>query len=219
MEKVASALHGGRIFWAMVALAILASASIWAAALSRPDGRLHVTFLDVGQGDAIFIVTPGGRQILIDGGPDPQRLLTLLGERVPFWDHNLDLVVLTHPHEDHVAGLVEVLRRYKVDLVLEREFDYSAPEYASWRATLAERSVPVLQALAGQQIELDRGLALDVIYPPDRLLFGSSSDVNNASVVTRLAYGEISLYLEIGMGKSLHLGWIRVRQTDVSVVM
>ncbi|MDA0987604.1 MAG: ComEC/Rec2 family competence protein [Chloroflexi bacterium] len=192
LGKVGPGLLGGRIFWAMVALALLASASVWAAASSRPDGQLHVTFLDVGQGDAIFIVTPEGRQVLIDGGPDPQRILSLLGERVPFWDHSLDLLVLTHPHEDHVAGLLEVLQRYRVDLVLEREFDYPAPEYASWRAILAERGVPVMQAIAGQQIKLEECLVLDVMYPPDRLLTGTSSDVNNASVVTRLVYGETS---------------------------
>jgi competence protein ComEC len=192
LGKAEPKLHRGRVFWAMVALALLASASVWTAAFSRPDGQLHVAFLDVGQGDAIFIVTPGGRQVLIDGGPDPQRLLALLGRRLPFWDHSLDLVVLTHSHEDHVAGLVEVLRRYDVDLVLKREFDYSSPSYASWGSALGERGIPVLQALAGQRIMLDEGLALDVIYPPDRLLEGSSSDVNNASVVTRLVYGQTS---------------------------
>ncbi len=185
-------LLGGRVFRLTLALILLASASAWAAALAGPDGRLHVTFLDVGQGDAILIVTPGGRQILIDGGPDPNRLLALLGERLPFWDHSLDMVILTHPHRDHVAGLVETLRRYDVDVVLEREFDYSASEYASWRSALEGRDAPVVSAVAGQQIHLDDGLVLEVIYPPERLLMGTSSDMNNASVVTRLVYGEVS---------------------------
>ncbi|MBF8267135.1 MAG: Lactamase protein [Dehalococcoidia bacterium] len=80
-------LPQGRVFWMTAALALLSAATVWTAALTRPDGRLHVTFLDVGQGDAALIVTPGGRQVLIDGGPDSRRLLTLLGERIPFWDH------------------------------------------------------------------------------------------------------------------------------------
>ncbi|MFH1560265.1 MAG: DNA internalization-related competence protein ComEC/Rec2 [Chloroflexota bacterium] len=195
LGKVELKPHWARVFWAAVVLALLASASVWTAALARPDGQLHVTFLDVGQGDAIFIVTPGGRQVLIDGGPDPQRLLTLLGRRIPFWDHSLDMVVLTHPHEDHMASATEVLRRYDVGLVLEREFDYPSSEYALWKSTLAERGVPVQQALAGQRIDLDRGLVLEIVYPPDRLLKGTSSDVNNASVVTRLVYGETSFLL------------------------
>lgn len=185
-------LPRGRVFWAPFALAALAAATVWTAALAGPDGRLHVTFLDIGQGDAILIVTPGGRQVLIDGGPDPQRLMTLLGERVPFWDHSLDMVVLTHPHEDHAAGLAEVLRRYDVDLALERETDYPSPAYALWRSALEEGKVPILQAATGQRITLDSGLALEVLYPPERLLEGTSSDQNNASVVVRLVYGETS---------------------------
>ncbi|HJX37995.1 MAG TPA: MBL fold metallo-hydrolase [Anaerolineae bacterium] len=85
-----------------------------------PDGRLHVHFLDVGQGDAILIQCPNGQQILVDGGPEPSVLLSHLGRRFPFWDHSLDLVVLTHPEEDHLGGLVEVLTRYDVSLVLRR---------------------------------------------------------------------------------------------------
>ena len=186
---------GGMALWAIVAIALLGAAAAWTAVVERPDGKLHVTFLDVGQGDSIFIVTPGGRQVLVDGGPDPKRLLNLLGERVPFWDRSLDLVVLTHPHSDHAAGLAEALRRYDAELVLEREVDHSASEYASWRAAVKARAGRVVQAQAGQRILLDRGLALEVLYPPERMLAGTSSDLNNASVVTRLVYGETSFLL------------------------
>ncbi len=189
------ARFGGLRLWTIVALALLAAVATWGAVLAQPDGRLRVTFLDVGQGDSIFIETPGGRQILVDGGPDPKRLLNLLGERMPFWDRSLDLVVLTHPHSDHAAGLTEALRRYDVALVLEREMDHAASEYAAWRAALAARDGPVVQAQPGQRIHLDHGLMLEVLYPPDRMLVGTSSDVNNASIVTRLVYGETSFLL------------------------
>ncbi len=194
-ERVESWLPGRRVFWAMAFMGVLASAVIWTAAISRPDGRLHVSFLDVGQGDAIFVVTPGGRQALIDGGADPKRLLNHLGDRVPFWDDSLDLVVLTHPHEDHVAGLVEALDRYDVDLALERRFHFPSPDYALWQSVLADREVQVLQALEGQRILLGNGVLLEVIYPPDKLLEGTTSDVNNASIVMRLTYGETSFLL------------------------
>ena len=186
---------GGIGLWSGIALLLLATAATWSAVLERPDGRLHVTILDVGQGDSIFIVTPRGRQVLIDGGPDPKVLLNLLGERMPFWDRSLDLVVLTHPHADHAAGLAETLRRYDVALVLERDVEHASSEYASWRAALNARDGPVVQAMPGQRILLDHGLVLEVLYPPDRLLVNTSSDLNNSSVVTRLVYGETSFLL------------------------
>ena len=79
-----------------------------------PDGRVHVVALDVGQGDAILVETPGGGRLLVDGGPDPDRLLVALDARIPPWDRRIDLVVLTHPHEDHVAGLPLLVERYRV---------------------------------------------------------------------------------------------------------
>ena len=133
--------------------------------------------------------------MLIDGGPDPKRLLNLLGERMPYWDRSLDMVILTHPHADHAAGVAEAVRRYDVALVLEREYHHPASEYATWREALKARDGPVVQAQAGQLIHLDHGLALEVLYPPEKVLVGTSSDVNNASVVTRLVYGETSFLL------------------------
>ena len=79
--------------------------------------------------------------------------------------------------------------------VLERQLDYASPEYVAWRSTLAEGEIPTLQAIGGQRIMLDKGLLLEVLYPPDRLLDGTSSDVNNASVVMRLVYGDTSILL------------------------
>ena len=85
------------------------------AALSDAAARsTRITVLDVGQGDAILLETRTGARMLIDGGPDPDRILLALDERIPPWDRRLDVVVLTHPHEDHVAGLARVLARYSV---------------------------------------------------------------------------------------------------------
>ncbi|MCB0084408.1 MAG: ComEC/Rec2 family competence protein, partial [Caldilineaceae bacterium] len=81
---------------------------IWATLLSQPDGRLHVYFLDIGQGDGIFIQTPSGRQVLIDGGASPQTLMSELGAVMPFWDRAIDLLVLTHPDGDHMNAQIEV---------------------------------------------------------------------------------------------------------------
>ncbi|MBC8264123.1 MAG: MBL fold metallo-hydrolase, partial [Anaerolineales bacterium] len=103
------------LFTGLTVAAIL----VWVAVASLPDGKLHVVFFDVGEGDAIFIQTPGGQQILVDGGPSPTTLISALGRRMPFWDRSIDLVILTHADEDHLAGLIPVLERYRVGQVLD----------------------------------------------------------------------------------------------------
>jgi len=77
------------------------------------DGKLHLVFCDVGQGDAIFIRTSTGSNILIDGGPD-DSVLNCLSKHMPFWDKNIQLIILTHPHADHYTGLISVIKRYNV---------------------------------------------------------------------------------------------------------
>src|SRR4029079_11199660 len=96
-------------------------------AATLPDGQLHLVALDVGQGDAILVVSPSGSTMLIDGGPDPDLLLRRLGERLPWWHRRIDILILTHPHEDHVAGLVPALERYEVGLILDTGRDYANP--------------------------------------------------------------------------------------------
>ena len=178
----------------LLAFVVAIAALLWIAALSMPDGKLRVAFIDVGQGDATLITTPGGRQILVDGGPDPVRVAQFLGGKMPFRDRTVELVVLTHPHEDHVGGLIEVLSRYEVPLVLERRTDDISSGVA-WRAALEKEGADVVQAEPGQVIVLGDGVFIEVLSPPARLLRGTSSDVNNASVVLRLVYGDVSFLL------------------------
>ncbi len=172
-----------------------AAALIWVAALSLPDGRLHVTFADVGQGDAAFIVTPGGAQIMMDGGADPDAAVRVAASRMPFWDRTIDLVILTHPHHDHVAGLTEVLGRYRVLHVLERRVEYDGASYRAWRDAVEAEGASVTQAVAGQVITFGDGTTLEVVNPPERPTWDAGSDVNNSSVAVRLAHGAVSFML------------------------
>jgi competence protein ComEC len=175
-----------------LALAVILA---WIAALQMPDGRLHVHFLDVGQGDAIFIQCPNGQQILVDGGPSPSVLLSHLGRRMPFWDHSLDLVVLTHPEEDHVGGLVDVLETYEVGLVLDSGQECTSATCDAWRSLIEEKGIPYRRAQAGMQLDLGQGVQLEVLHPPSQLITNTSSDMNNNSVVIRLQYGQFSVLL------------------------
>ena len=100
--------------------------------LTAPNGKLKFYALDVGQGDAIFIETPRKNQILVDGGPN-SKVLSELGEVMPFYDRTIDLIVLTHPQQDHIFGLVEVLKRYKVANVLITGVDYSGGAYEEFK--------------------------------------------------------------------------------------
>jgi len=168
---------------------------VWGAAFSLPDGKLHVTFLDVGQGDAIFIQTPQGQEVLVDGGPSPTLLLTALGRRMPFWERTIDLVVLTHPHDDHVSGLIPVLERYKVKAVLDGGQEHPTPAYTHCLELVQEKGIPYQLARAGMRIQLGEGLQIKVLHPQSELLSDTGSDVNNNSIVLRLTYGHISFLL------------------------
>jgi len=165
---------------------------VWAAVFSLPDGQLHVRFLDVGQGDAALITLPRGQQVLIDGGPSPTALLSELGRAMPFWDRNIELVILSHPDEDHLMGLVGLLERYQVDRVIDSITDAESNLSLQWQQLLREKNTPVQQAHAGRSVDLGEGAYLEVLYPQPGLLAQDVSNINNASTVLRLVYGQVS---------------------------
>lgn len=168
------------------------------ALAGRPDGRLHVTALDVGQGDAILVTAPSGARMLVDGGPDPDLTLRRLGEVMPFWDRRIDVVLLTHPHEDHVAGLVDVLRRFAVRRVLEPGRDYENPSYARFLdLAAAEPGVTTGRPRAGQSLRLDASTIVRFLYPStaDAAAPLLEDDINNGSVVALVTCGGFSALL------------------------
>ncbi len=168
---------------------------VWVAVTSLPDGKLHVVFFDVGEGDAIFIQTPRGQQILVDGGPSPTALSSALGRRMPFWDRSLDLVILTHADEDHIAGLIPVLERYRVEQVLDSGYEHNYPMYDRWLELIEERKIPAHLARAGMRIETGDGVELTVLHPGAELMRYTDADGNNNSVVVRLVMNRVSFLL------------------------
>jgi competence protein ComEC len=179
------------LFGASAVVAILA----WLALLQLPDGKLHVAFLDVGQGDAVLITGPTGQQILVDGGPSPTALTSALGKEMPFWDRSLDMLIMTHPDADHISGLVEVLGRYEVGGWIDNGRPDGDDTYAECMARLADAGVPRHEVRAGDRLDLGEGILLEVLHPPTELLAGTDSDSNNNSLVLRLVWGEAEFLL------------------------
>jgi len=177
----------------MTGLLAVCASLVWLGLRGSPDGRLHIFFLDVGQGDAIFISTPDGRQILVDGGPSPDALLDELGDVMPFWDRSLDLVVLTHPDADHMNGLLVVPERYRIGRVVDSALSAGSDDAAAWAAVLSTSEIPHITVFRGAQLRAGNVL-LTVLGPPANLSAAAAGD-NAASLVLRLDYGRTSALL------------------------
>lgn len=160
---------------------------------SQPDGRLHIAFFDVGQGDAALIVTPTGRQILVDGGYFPAVLGRHLGRTLPFWDREIDLMIATHPDADHISGLPGVFDRYRVGRLLVADLERGlSPIYDALFEQAELHQTPVERVQAGQVIAIGDGVRLEILHPGDQL---SAEGRNDNSVVVRIVYGDFTCLL------------------------
>lgn len=159
--------------------------------------KLQVAFLDVGQGDAI-LVSHGEKQILIDGGPSGQKLLEKIGEYVPFWDRKIDVVIATHPDADHITGLVDVIRNYSVDQMIESGAQSESQVFAALEKTAKDKKVEKQLARRGMRIKLSDEVELEVFSPTGGAIDGlKKDDTNSASIVVKLTSGENS-FLFVG---------------------
>ena len=188
------------ILGSLLVIAVL----VWITVFTgQGSGLLEVNFFDIGQGDAIFIETPEKIQILVDGGPDA-KILEKLGKEMPFYDRTLDLVILTHPDPDHLNGIIEVLKRYKVKEII---YTGVVPE------DLRQKGVDIIEkskaekiiVKAGQRVDLGQTpldskhlteqVYIDILYPFEDITGQKFSDFNQTSIVCRLVYGKISFLL------------------------
>jgi len=222
IKKVAEGIPKPRLVfstkWLILPLLVVAIL-VWSVALTTPDDKLHVSFLDVGQGDAILIQTPNGQDILIDGGPDPQKISLELSKKLPFWDRTIDLMVCTQPQADHITGLVEVLHRYEVKQVLEPGVPYDSDIYQEWLRLVEDKGIEYNVAQAGQEIDLGNGIKIAVLNPPVTLYEGTSHDVDNNGVVLKLSWDKVSFLFTADIREEVEFELIGQRANLRSTVL
>lgn len=177
--------------WLLVFLCIVIG-FIWYLVWRAEREVLTVAFLDIGQGDSIYIEGPNGNQILVDGGPNA-AVLRQLPKVMPFLDRSLDVVIGTHPDADHIGGLSDVFKRYKVTYLLEPGIPNNTGPYRAFReAAENEKGLVEVVARRGMIVDLGRGAELHILFP-DRDV--SKVETNTGSIVARLAFGNTSVLL------------------------
>ena len=150
-----------------------------------PDGHFVVKFFDVGQGDSALLVSPSGKTVLIDGGPDLSAL-EALGKALPLSQKSIDLLILSHPDPDHFNAFPEVLRRYRVGAMLVPALRNNEEPYRALLAIAREQGIPIVAANPARDIDLKDGATLDILWPPDPV---PALEDNDASIILRASYG------------------------------
>jgi competence protein ComEC len=184
----------------LLLILVAAVIAVWWAAWGEISGGLVIAVLDVGQGDSILVQAPSGRTMLIDGGGQPGQeasgydvgrevvVPALLARRVK----KIDVMVITHPHEDHIGGLGAVVEAVPVKMVLDPELNYKSQIYQHLLEEIRKRKIPRRRATEGQRLNLGDGIHVEVLNPPDPRLTDTADDVNNNSVVMRLTDGSMT---------------------------
>lgn len=187
-----------KIILSLGGIAVIATAILVFSFLPGQAEKLEVDFLDVGQGDAILIKSPYGQNILIDGGPDGS-VIKRLSENMPFWDRRIDLMILTHPHDDHVGGLIEAIKRYRVKKILYTGVLHTGPAYLDWLKLVKERKIPAVFASRAQIIKLGPDCRFEILHPAENLAMKGVENLNNSSVVIKLIYKKTSFLFAADM--------------------
>lgn len=193
-----------KLVWIVLGVLVCANIVVWVVVyeLSRSQ-PLELVFFDIGQGDAIFIETPKGHQVLIDGGPD-LTILEKLAQEMPPGDRSLDLIILTHPERDHLFGLLEVLKSYEVKNILWTGIIRETAEWEEWRRLIEKEGAQIKIAQAGQRIILQEEppILFNVLYPFDNLEGQEFKNSNDTSIVAVLVFSNTSFLFTGDITKS-----------------
>ncbi len=175
----------------LAVLLLLATIFIFYLDLQGSNRKLTFAMLDVGQGDALFIESPTGVQIMFDGGP-ARKSFGPLSRVMPFYDKTIDAIVITNPDADHIAGFSEVLQNYKVGGVFESGTYNDSKTYENLKNEIETQGIPVILAKKGMKLDIGGGAFIDILFP-DRDV--SSWTTNDGSIIARLVYGDTSIML------------------------
>jgi len=181
--------HSRWLRWSVLVLA-LANLFAWLAVGETAERKmLEVRFFDVGQGDAAFAQFPDGTQVLIDGGPNG-RVLEKLGQAMPFYDRDIDWIVLSHPEKDHLAGLIAVLENYQIHNIVWSGIAKDNAESKKWGELVAKEGANIAIARPGEIFALggEESGFLEILSP-DAAASDSKTSANDLSVAVKLAYG------------------------------
>lgn len=139
---------------------------VLAVVISLPDQKMHLIFCDVGQGDAVLI-TQGQNQILVDGGPN-DKVLGCLSKHMPFWDRDLEMVILTHPEADHLTGIVSVIDRYSVKHLITNSLVAETGVFSKLQEEVIAKKIPVYSPKLGDKIKISK-LNFKILFPKEKL--------------------------------------------------
>lgn len=159
-----------------------------------PDQKVHIYFLDVGQGDSIFLKTPKNQNIIIDGGPDT-KVLEELGKVMFFMDRTIDLMILTHPHSDHIRGLIEILKRYKVKNVMFTGISSDSADYHEFIKIIKDKNINIIFPDDEVDLYLGDQTFIDILYPFESLFGQNIENLNNSSIALKIIYKDHKILL------------------------
>ncbi len=185
----------GKIAFICLSILVLTSISFFFIShTTGHHGRLFISFLNIGQGDAIYIEAPNGRQIMVDGGPD-KVVLRELGKVMPMFDRSIDAILITNPDKDHIGGFIDIMNKYKVDEIIEPGTISPSDTYKTVESLVRKDRLQQIFARRGMNIILDkeRNIYLHILFP-DRDV--SKLATNDGSIVAKLVYGDTSVLLQ-----------------------
>lgn len=191
IRKIDRFKFGLMIFFVILLFTISIYVSLWSMGSGE---EMIVSMLNIGQGDAIYIKAPNGKELIIDGGPD-QKLLSELGSIMPFFDKKIDMIIVTNPDKDHYAGFIDLMDKYQVDQLVEPGTISSTPTYHAFKEKVKEKGLIETIAGRGMKIVLDKkkNVYLDILFPDQDV---KDFSTNDGSLVAKLVYGNTSVMFQ-----------------------